>query len=196
MRPLKHFTLLLTGIVIVLMANAASAAPKSHAKRDTIEDLKRLDITCFVPSWLPDGYHLKNVTIDWSDRDGQEDPKAPAYAGYSMEYGNGKKGLFTIESARTGIGDRNLDQDERAEESQFDAPQLEKVYIIYFPPGKSGVKKRIVANWIDDKNMRAQKAKDPLATKGNGRYHGVSGFGMTVAEFEKIVRSLHPVREK
>ena len=27
-------------------------------------------------------------------------------------------------------------------------------------------------------------------------FHGFSGYGMTIAEFEKIVQSLHPIREK
>jgi hypothetical protein len=116
--------------------------------------------------------------------------------GYGIEYSNGKKGRFTIESAREGIGDRNLDKDERAEETQFTTKHYGTVYIIYFPPGKDGVKNRIAANWIEDENLAAEKAKNETATHIKGRYHGVSGYGMTVPQFEKIVQSLHPVREK
>jgi hypothetical protein len=194
MNLMRYFRFLLFGTMAFLVATPAQCAPHTRVKRETIEDLKKLEIICLVPGWLPDGYHVKSVEIDYSDRDGVDDPKASVYPGYAIEYSNGKKGLFTIESARTGIGDRNLDEDERAEESKFDTDRLGTFYTIYFPPGKGGVKKRIVANWIEDANLHAQKAKDPTETKGKGRYHGVSGFGMTIADFEKIVRSLHPVR--
>ncbi len=169
----------------------ADGAPKST----TLDDLKKLDIICLVPGWLPESYRLKQVEIHDENADGNEDAKGK-FPAYSLEYRNGKKGKFTIESARIGIGDRNLDQDERAEESKFDTKRYGTVYIIYFPPGKSGVKHRIVANWIEDENWKSEKAKGENATRIKGRYHGLSGFGMTLAEFEKIVQSLHPVREK
>jgi len=35
----------------------------------------------------------------------------------------------------------------RAEESSFETKTLGKIYIIYFPGGKTGVKQRIVANY-------------------------------------------------
>jgi len=169
----------------------AHGAPKTA----TLDDLKKLDIISLVPGWLPEGYHLKKVEIHYENADGNEDLKGK-FPAYSLEYRDGKKGKFTTESAHTGIGDRNLDKDERAEESQFDTKRYGTVYIIYFPPGKSGVKHRIVANWIEDENLKAEKTKGENAPRIKGRYHGVSGFGMTLAEFEKIVQSLHPVREK
>ena len=175
----------------VLGTFTAQGAPK----KATLDDLKKLDITCLVPGWLPDGYRLGKVEIHNENADGNEDAKGK-FPAYSLDYRNEKKGKFTVESAYTGIGDRNLDRDERAEESQFDTKRYGPVYIIYFPPGKSGVKNRIVANWIEDENMKAEKAKGEGAPRIKGRYHGVSGFGMTLAEYEKIVQSLHPVREK
>jgi hypothetical protein len=170
----------------------AHGAPKGN----TLDDLKKLDIICLVPRWLPDGYHLKTVDIDYSDRDESDNPKARSYAAYSTEYGDGKKGRFTIESARWGIGDRNLDQDDRAEEAQFETKRYGTVYIIYFPPGKAGVKKRIAANWIEDENLVAENKESKTALPVKGRFHGFSGYGMTVVEFTKIVQSLHPIREK
>jgi hypothetical protein len=174
------------------------AAPKG----ETLDDLKKLEITCLVPAWLPEGFQLKKVEIDRSDREG-EGGKARIFPGYSTEYSNGKKGRFTIESARWGIGDRNLDQNDRAEESEFDTKHYGKVYIIYFPPGKGGVKKRIASNWVEDENIAAEKAqvaakqaKGQEALYIKGRFQGFSGYGMTLAEFEKIVQSLHPLREK
>jgi hypothetical protein len=42
--------------------------------------------------------------------------------------------------------------------------------------------------------MLAEKAKDQLAHPVLGRYHGFSASGITVAEFQKIVNSLKPIR--
>lgn len=184
------------GVILALSLGLMATLPAwSTPKSATLDDLKKLPITCLVPGWLPEGYHLQLVEIDRSDREGLKDPKAPGHATYSIEYGNGKKGKFTIESARWGIGDRNLDDAPDAEESQFDTKEFGKVYIVYAPKGKAGVKKRITANWITDAAWRAEeKAKVTLPIKG--RAHGVSGFGMTLADFEKIVQSLHAIREK
>src|SRR5947209_5165447 len=71
----------------------ADGAPK----KATLEDLKKLDIICLVAGWLPEGYHLKSVTFDYSDRDGLDDPKTRGFAGYGIEYSNGKKGRLTID---------------------------------------------------------------------------------------------------
>jgi hypothetical protein len=186
--PFRHLPLILA--LGFLGSLPVLAAPKS-----TLADLKKLPITCLVPAWLPEGYRLQSVEIDATDREGIENPKAPGFPCYSIEYSNGKGGEFTIECGRIGIGDRNLDDDENAEESAFTTKAFGEVYIIYLPKGKTGVKKRIVANWIADRDWKAEE-KAGKTTRIKGRVHGVSGFGMTLAEFEKIVRSLHPVREK
>jgi hypothetical protein len=187
---MKYLPLLLLCASAFLAGTPAKCAPKG----DTLDDLKKLDIICLVPGWLPEGYHLRKVDIDYSDREGLDDPKARGFPGYSLEYSDGKKGLFTVDCARWGIGDRNLDPDDRAEESQFDTKDFGPIYIIYFPPGKKGVKKRITAEWIQDSNMRADIAKNPTGISVTGRFHGVSGYGMTLAEYQKIVQSLHPIR--
>jgi hypothetical protein len=188
MKRLLHFLLVAP---LLLMGTLVHGAGKGK----TLADLKKLQITCLVPSWLPEGYHLKSVTIDYSDTEGLDDPKAKGYPAYSIEYGNGKKGQFTIESARVGIGDRNLDDSPLAEESKFQT-ELGTVFIIYRPKGETGVKERITANWIEDATIKKEKKSSPTGPAMNGRYHGVSGYGMTLADFENIVRSLHPVREK
>jgi len=183
-------------LFLCTLALLGLAPVHAEAKGDTLDDLKQLPITCLVPAWLPEGYHLRQVSIDYEDRDGLQDPKAHGFPSYNLTYSNGKKGRFTVECAREGIGDRNLDSDERAEESQFDTKRYGPVYIIYFPPGKSGVKDRITANWIDDDPKKTEKTSDATAPRIKGRYHGLSGYGMTVAQFEKIVQSVHPIREQ
>ncbi len=44
--------------------------------------------------------------------------------------------------------------------------------------------------------MNAEKAKGAQDHPILGRYHGFSASGITLAEFSKIVQSLHPIREE
>ncbi len=185
----RHLALAFLCSLFLLPVARAWSAPKTA----TIDDLKKLPIICLVPKWLPEGYSLRSVKIDRDDREGLTDPKAPGFATYDLEYSNGKKGSFTIESARWGIGDRNLDDSPSAEESQFKTKAFGEIYIVYSPKGKAGAKKRIAANWILDANWKAEEKKSKNLCI-LGRAHGVSGFNMTLEEFEKIVQSLHPVK--
>ncbi|PYI93286.1 MAG: hypothetical protein DME97_05985 [Verrucomicrobia bacterium] len=70
------------------------------------------------------------------------------------------------------------------------------MYLIYSPKGqgKAGRKKEIKANWASDVNMKSEEAKNPKGHPVLGRYHGFSATGITVAEFEKIINSLKPIR--
>jgi hypothetical protein len=67
------------------------------------------------------------------------------------------------------------------------------MYLIYRPKGKEGRKIEIIANWVSDENMNEELAKGPDSHPVLGRYHGFSATGITVAEFVKIIKSLHPV---
>jgi hypothetical protein len=83
--------------------------------------------------------------------------------------------------------------EENAEETEIKTP-LGPIYLIYRPKGKDGRKIEILTNWVRDENMKAElarKAPHPIL----GRFHGFSATGITVAEFAKIVQSLHPVRK-
>src|SRR6059058_3957638 len=158
----------------------------------TLDDLKKLEIICFVPSHLPQGFRLKAVEITY-DEVGPDENKEPRFPLYSLEYGNGWSATFSIESARERIGDRNIIEDEEnAEETEIKTP-LGPMYLIYRSKGKSGRKVEIKANWVEDSNMKAEKAKDPQGHPILGRFHGFSAAGITLAEFQKIVDSLHPV---
>src|SRR6266516_2162754 len=44
--------------------------------------------------------------------------------------------------------------------------------------------------------MKAEKAKDPQGHPTLVRFHGFSAAGITLAEFTKIVQSLHPIRDE
>src|SRR5215472_18035896 len=84
----------------------------------TLDDLKQLEITCYVPSYLPQGLRLKNLEITYDEMQENEDQNHPLPL-YSIQYGNGWNATFTIESAREGIGDRNImDDEENAEGSE------------------------------------------------------------------------------
>jgi len=157
----------------------------------TLDDLKQLEITCYVPSYLPQGLRLKNVEVTYDEVQANEDHSHPLPL-YSIQYGNGWNASFTIEVAREGIGDRNLMADEKdAEETEIKSP-FGPMYLIYRPKGKDGRKAEIIANWVSDPNMNEEKAKGPDSHPVLGRFHGFSATGITLAEFTKIIQSLHP----
>ncbi|PYI99779.1 MAG: hypothetical protein DMF00_09985, partial [Verrucomicrobia bacterium] len=62
------------------------------------------------------------------------------------------------------------------------------------PKGKNGRKDEIKANWVSDANMNAETGKSPDSHPILGRFHGFSATGITLAEFTKIIQSLHPIR--
>ncbi len=158
----------------------------------TLDDLKQLEITCYVPSYLPQGLRLKNVEITYDDIQDYEDKNHPLPL-YSVEYGNGWSATFTIESAREGVGDRNIMSDEENTEETEIKSSLGPMYLIYRPKGKDGRKDEIIANWVSDAKMNAETAKGPGSHPVLGRFHGFSATGITLVEFAKIVQSLHPI---
>ena len=170
----------------------SSIAPSSGA---TLDELKQLEITCYVPSYLPQGLRLKNVEIAYDEIQENEDQSHPLPL-YSIQYGNGWNATFSIESAREGIGDRNIMADEKnAEETEIKSP-LGPMYLIYRPKGKDGRKEEIIANWVSDPNMNEETGKRPDTHPVLGRFHGFSATGITVAEFTKIIQSLHPIGDE
>jgi len=159
----------------------------------TLDDLKNLEIICFVPSHLPQGFHLKRVEITYDELHEEFDDMNHPLPLYSVEYGNGWNATFSIESAREGIGDRNIMPDEAdTEETEIQSP-FGPMYLIYRPKGKEGRKIEIIANWVSDANMNEELAKGPDTRPVLGRYHGFSATGITLKEFAKIIESLHPV---
>ena len=167
-------------------------APMAPSSAATLEDLKQLEITCYVPAYLTQGLRLQNVEVTYDEIQGNEDPNHPLPL-YSIQYGNGWNATFTIESAREGIGDRNLMADEEnAEETEIKSP-FGPMDLIYRPKGKDGRKDEIIANWVNDPNMNAEKGKGPDSHLVLGRFHGFSATGITVTEFTKIIQSLHPI---
>jgi hypothetical protein len=183
LQPMLSFFLL--SAVLFLWPTALSWAA-------TVDDLKQLEITCYVPSYLTKGLRLQNVEITYDEIQENEHQNHPLPL-YSIRYGNGWNATFTIESAREGIGDRNImDDEQNAEETEIKSP-FGPMYLIYRPKGKDGRKDEIIANWVSDPNMNDEKAKAPDSHPLLGRYHGFSATGITVAEFTKIIQSLHPV---
>jgi hypothetical protein len=198
-------SILLSSILAFFPQTAPCANPSA-----TLDDLKKLEIICYVPSWLPKGFRLRSVTITY-DEPGPDEGSAGRFPLYSLEYGNGPTSpkdasgqwsdrtggaTFTIESAREGIGDRNLMETEDSEEITI--PSLfGPMYLIFTPKGKgkSGQKVEIKANWAEDPNMKREKAKSPHAHPVLGRYHGISATAITLAEFKKIINSLKPIRQ-
>ena len=160
----------------------------------TLDDLRKLEIICFVPSYLPKGFRLQRIDITY-DEVGPDENKEQHFPLYSVEYGNAQNASFSIESAREGIGDRNIMEEENTEETEIQTP-LGPTYLIYRPKEKSGRKDEIKANWVEDSNMKAEKAKDSEGHPTLGRFHGFSATGITLAEFGKTVQSLYPLRDE
>jgi hypothetical protein len=180
----------------VLCASAFPLTPVRSTPELTLDDLGKLEIICFVPSYLPKGFRLQRVDITY-DEPGPDEPKR-SFPLYSIVYSNDSQSgaTFSIESAREGIGDRNLmEEEENAEETEIQTP-LGPIYLIYRPKGKNGRKDEIRANWVSDANMNAETSKNPQGHPILGRYHGFSATGITLAEFAKIVQSLHPIRDE
>jgi len=186
-------------VIVIATLVLLFAPPFAQSARGpgTLDDLKNLEIICYVPTWLPKGFKVKRVQVFY-DEPGP-DEGGGRYHLYNIEYdgrsGTGGYQTFSIDSAREGIGDRNLLATEDNEDAEINSP-LGRMFIIYTPKGKGkeGRKTEIKSNWISDANMIREKAKDPLVHPNLGRYHGFSATGITVAEFEKIINSLRPVR--
>jgi hypothetical protein len=183
---MRHSFFVTALLVLVLSSHPAQSARGPG----TLNDLKNLEITCYVPTWLPKGLKVKRVQVSY-DEPGP-DEGGGRYHLYNIDYA-GKGQTFSIDSAREGIGDRNLLGTEDSEDAEIQSP-LGRMFIIYTPKGKDGRKKEIRSNWTSDANMLREKAKDALAHPELGRYHGFTGTNMTVAEFEKIINSLRPIR--
>jgi hypothetical protein len=187
----RFLSLILLFSILCLFPRPASCAQPQA----TLDDLKKLDIFCYVPSYLPKGFKLKSVSISY-DEPGPDENSAGRFPLYDIAYGDNHGRSFTIDSAREGIGDRNIMETEDSEETTI--PSLfGPMYLIFTPKGKgkSGRKLEIRANWAEDPNMKSEKAKDRLAHPVLGRYHGFSTTGLSLTEFEKIIASLHPIRD-
>jgi hypothetical protein len=163
----------------------------------TLDDLRKLEIICFVPSHLPKDFRLQRVDITYDELHEEFDDMKHQLPLYSIVYSNDPRhgATFSIESAREGIGDRNIMVEEDTEETEIQTP-LGPMYLIYRPKGKDGRKVEILTNWVSDANMNAEKSKGAQNHPVLGRYHGFSATGITVAEFAKIVQSLHPIRDE
>jgi hypothetical protein len=195
----------------VLLFSILALTPRTGSSinpRATLDQLRSLEIICYVPAWLPNGFKLRSVIITY-DEPGPDVGSVGRFPLYSIEYGNGPTSptdpfgrwsdrtggaTFTIESAREGIGDRNLMGTEDSEELTITSP-FGPMYLIYTPKGKDkkAQKVEIKANWASDPNMKSEKAK-ALAHPVLGRYHGFSGTAISVGDFEKIIASLRPIR--
>jgi hypothetical protein len=157
--------------------------------------LRKLEIICFAPSHLPEGFRLQRVDITYDELHEEFDDMKHPLPLYSIVYSNDPRrgGTFSIESAREGIGDRNIMVEEDTEETEIQTP-LGPMYLIYRPKGKSGRKIEILTNWVRDANMTADNAKSGGGHPVLGRFHGFSATEITIVEFTKIAQSLHPVR--
>jgi hypothetical protein len=182
------FSVLSVAVCALVPRSASSMNPRA-----TMDQLKQLEILCFVPAWLPKGFKLKSVALTY-DEPGPDEGSVGKFPLYYLDYSGPNGSSFSVDCAREGIGDRNLLDTEDTGEIQIPSP-FGPLYIIYTPKGSAGGKKEIRTNWASDSKMKSEKAK-ALPHPILGRYHGFTATGITVAEFEKIIASLKPLREK
>ena len=190
---MKRITLLATSLLIFFFDPRLARADET--KPASLDDLKKLDIICFIPAYLPKDFKLKSSHII-AEENAVEGQPTEKVATYEIEWSGPSGAAFSIESAWEGIGDRNIMETEDSEETEFQSPLFGRVYIIFTPKGKgdTGVKKLILSNWVEDANMQKQPHDGaPITHAGLGRFHGFTGKKITVAEFTKIVNSLHPI---
>jgi hypothetical protein len=171
---------------------APLAQGEDEIKPVSLDELKTLPIICFVPAYLPKDFKFKAAKIIYET---DQDQRVPTYA---VEWANSSGSSFSIDSAWEGIGDRNIMETEDSEDAEFQSPLFGRVYIVYTPKGKGGAKKEIRSNWVEDANMQTDKAKNgkTVVPTALGRFHGFTGTKMSVAEFSKIVNSLHPIKNE
>src|SRR5262245_20259744 len=130
---MKHIPLLTISLSIFCILPARA---EEQSKPASLDDLKKLDLICFVPSYLPKDFKLKSAQIITEENaiEGQAPEKVATYA---IEWSGPNGAAFSIESAWEGIGDRNIMETEDSEEAEFQSPLFGRVYIIYTPKGKS-----------------------------------------------------------
>ncbi|PZR73652.1 MAG: hypothetical protein DLM73_09850 [Chthoniobacterales bacterium] len=212
---MKFFSLPLIALSLVCLTPQPARCARGPA---TLDDLKKIEIICFVPTWLPKGFKVKSVRITY-DEPGPDDGGG-RFPLYNIEWSNGPsrtggEQTFSIDSAREGIGDRNLLDTDDSEDAEIPSP-FGRMFIIYTPKDSSrekakgdrpirnpvsairnsspGRKTEIKSNWTSDANMIREKAKDLLVHPTLGRYNGFSATGITVSDFLKIINSLRPIR--
>jgi hypothetical protein len=183
---------LLSSILFISILLLTPRTASSINPRATLDQLKHLDITCYVPTWLPKGFKEKIIRLTY-EQWGPNEGGPGRFPLYSIEYGNDDGGTFTVESAREGIRDRKIMETSDSADAQVNSP-LGPLYLTYTPRGKGKTDRKveIKANWVADANMKAEKAKG-LAHPILGRYHGFSATAISVSDFEKIVASLKPI---
>src|SRR6266542_7165744 len=91
MKPLTSWFVL---CAFVISVSAVHSTPEL-----TLDDLRKLELICFVPSYLPKGFRLQRVDITY-DEPGPDEPKRP-FPLYSIVYSNDPRSvaMFSIDSA-------------------------------------------------------------------------------------------------
>jgi hypothetical protein len=145
----------------------------------TLDDLRKLEIICFVPSYLPKGFRLQRIDITY-DEVGPDENKEQHFPLYSVEYGNAQNASFSIESAREGIGDRNIMEEENTEETEIQTP-LGPTYLIYRPKEKSALKIHpkvfsMINCWISDSESPVVTEINLDAVEKNGNEFNQDGL--------------------
>src|SRR5438093_13425681 len=98
----------------VLCAFVFSVSAVHSTPELTLDDLRKLEIICFVPSHLPEGFRLQRVDITFDELHEESDDMKHQLPLYSIVYSNDPQrgATFSIESECKGIGDANVNASE------------------------------------------------------------------------------------
>src|SRR5207244_13161069 len=94
-------------ILFCFLGSILLALPTLSWNTATLDDLKKLEITYFVPSYLPKGFELKKVEITQEDVGRLEDGKTYKEPKYWIQWREGKR-TFSIGCAADGNRGRKV----------------------------------------------------------------------------------------
>ena len=85
---MNRFLSLLVALSLLSLSPQLARSSNPHA---TLADLKKLEILCYIPGWLPKGFKLKSVTITY-DEPGPDEGSGGRFPLYQYEYAGPTRG--------------------------------------------------------------------------------------------------------
>lgn len=147
-----------------VLQSAFSDGSSTQLNQEQIGKLLALKVPIAVPTYIPQGFTLNNVTASRENE----------IVDYTLEYANPAGGSFTVQSANDGIGSVDLSKIRRGRNPYFKGELL-----VGHPDGETG---NSHAEWVEN-NPRHSGSRAQ-------QFYSVTGEGVLPIETMKIMRSL------
>lgn len=134
--------------------------------------LFKLKTVIAVPTYVPAGFHLEDVTTE-------TEPSAPGVCSYFLKYSKGKGKQFVVQAANDGIGSVDMKKEIKGRNPYFEGP-----IVVGLDEDKS-----VFAEWIGSK-----KAYQPKGTKYQ-MFYSLSTAALTRQEALKVMQSLRYLKK-